>query len=413
MDTKLYSNSDNTSNYKKFNRTLTGKNKSSSLSVEKVNTALIEHAKVEFEEEDHLYLMHDPSDLRKKHSNKTENIGEVRDLSGNIINGFYTFNTIALSMSSKKVALLHNETYSNKQPDFLSRKEEIKLSSYDEIPEEEPNKELYESKKYINKKIVSKQAISTTSKGMKANNSNLRITHILDREFDDNEYMDYINLELEDDFIIRSKTSRTSEDTDDEGKKIKLINSKFKKLGQINFNKLIISKKVIQDGCIEFNIKKIKDLIVVKVVIKDSKGKAIFDNPMMLITNKKVENINDAHLVYKGYMKRSKIEYVFKFLKNELGWEKLQVQKFEAFKNTISLAFYACSYLYNIANNKEYNDFILMLCKLGKSKGKVTRHFILQGIQALKTYNEIKKFIVENEISDEQIEEMINMGTIS
>ena len=97
MDTKLYSNSDNTSNYKKFNRTLTGKNKSSSLSVEKVNTALIEHAKVEFEEEDHLYLMHDPSDLRKKHSNKTENIGEVRDLSGNIINGFYTFNTIALS----------------------------------------------------------------------------------------------------------------------------------------------------------------------------------------------------------------------------------------------------------------------------------------------------------------------------
>ena len=54
-----------------------------------------------------------------------------------------------------------------------------------------------------------------------------------------------------------------------------------------------------------------------------------------------------------------------------------------------------------------------MLCKLGKSKGKVTRYFILQGIQALKTYNEIKKFIVENEISDEQIEEMINMGTIS
>ena len=156
---------------------MTGKNKSSSLSTEKVNLALIEHAKVEFEEEDHLYLLHDPSDLRKKHSTKTENIGQVRDLSGNIINGFYTFNTIALSMSSKKVALLHNETYSNKQPDFLSRKEEIKLISYDEIPKEEPNKELYESKKYINKKIVSKGAISITSKGMR--HSKLAIARFL------------------------------------------------------------------------------------------------------------------------------------------------------------------------------------------------------------------------------------------
>jgi len=33
-------------------------------------------------------------------------------------------------------------------------------------------------------------------------------------------------------------------------------------------------------------------------------------------------------LSYTAYLSRSKIEYVFKFLKEGLGWEKLQIQDF-------------------------------------------------------------------------------------
>ncbi len=57
---------------------------------------------------------------------------------------------------------------------------------------------------------------------------------------------------------------------------------------------------------------------------------------MLLLTNRDIESDEDAYNIYKIYLKRSKIEYVFKFLKDGLGWEDMQLQDFKAIENIIS-----------------------------------------------------------------------------
>ena len=41
-----------------------------------------------------IILIHDPCDIRKEYSKELEKIGKVLDLDKNVINGYYTFNTI-------------------------------------------------------------------------------------------------------------------------------------------------------------------------------------------------------------------------------------------------------------------------------------------------------------------------------
>jgi hypothetical protein len=61
---------------------------------------------------------------------------------------------------------------------------------------------------------------------------------------------------------------------------------------------------------------------------------------MLLLTNRKIKTAEQAHGVYFTYLKRSKIEGVFKFLKDVLGWEEFRVRDFESIKNIIALCFF-------------------------------------------------------------------------
>ena len=104
---------------------------------------------------------------------------------------------------------------------------------------------------------------------------------------------------------------------------------------------------------------------------------------MLILTNKKIKDLATAYQIYTTYLSRSKIEYVFKFLKEGLGWEKLQIQAFKAIQRLLSICFYVASYLYEIGEEKAYDDYAILLAEIGGGKGKVTRHFIVRGIQQL------------------------------
>ena len=85
---KLYALSADKNEYKKVYRTLSGDNKMSVLDDELINDALIAEAIESVSNEANLYLIHDPSDIRKPYSTKAEKLGKVRDLKNNIINGY-------------------------------------------------------------------------------------------------------------------------------------------------------------------------------------------------------------------------------------------------------------------------------------------------------------------------------------
>ena len=116
-----------------------------------------------------------------------------------------------------------------------------------------------------------------------------------------------------------------------------------------------------------------------------------------------------AHGVYLTYLKRSKIEGVFKFLKDVLGWEDFQVRDFESIKNLIALCFFIGGYFYEIESELIENTTVQYICDLGGGKGNYTRYFFLQGLAKILTYRTVEQFVDEQNINDEQFEQMKNI----
>jgi len=400
--TKLFSGAKDNNEYKKMIRTLTGDNKSTDLEATKINDVLLEQACEKLSSAKKIDVIHDPCDIRKPHSMKAENLGKVRDLKGNIINGYSTHNAVALVPNDKKVHLLSHVSYSNKDSKFLKSEFIKKIEAGKSFEGDKEAKARYDSGDYFNKKTLSIAEIKKIGKALKSENPEAVITHVLDREFDDNDYLTLIGTELNQNFITRSKKSRTIEAIDDDGKKMKLHKADFDYEGEMAFQKLIIGKQCIQDGKIIISFGEFEGYNAVKIIVNGKDGHRIFKNDMVLLTNKKVSTIEDAYEVYIGYLSRSKIEYVFKFLKQGLGWEEMQIKNFKGIQNLLAVCFYVASYLYEMGEEKTYDDYAILLAKLGDGKGKVTKHFIVKGIRKLLTYHLVDQFFKENDVSQEE-----------
>jgi hypothetical protein len=400
--TRLFTLSKDRNEYKKMVRTLSGKNSKSNISPDVTNNTLMDFAKEKLRSEDAVTLIHDPSDIRKPYSTDLEDIGYVRSLDNKIIHGYSTHNIIALPSKSKIVTLLSNKTYSNRADNFLSQETLSKLDSGVDFDGRESAQKIYESGNYFNKKTISKEEISRVSHALKQSNPAIKISHVLDREFDDDDYINLISNILKDEFVIRSKKSRRLNEVDENGKKARLIVSSFDNSHQLPFQKLSIKKTVIQDGKILVEWKVYGKIYAVKITILDRGGNNVFDESMLLLTNKELLSFDDAYNVYKEYLKRSKIEYVFKFLKEGLGWEEMQVREFKAIENLISLCFYVAAYLYDIGDQEAYDDYAVMLSELGDGKGVISRHFILKGIHVVSNHYKYQYHMEKKKVSKER-----------
>lgn len=224
--------------------------------------------------------------------------------------------------------------------------------------------------------------------------------------FSDTEYFELIDEKLSQHYIARGKKSRISDVKDPQGKSIKLIDAKFDNYGEKKFQKLHIAGQCIQDGKIVISWQQYSDYNAVKIKVYNRTGQLVFDDGMLLLTNKVISSFEDADQIYLTYLKRAKIEYVFKFLKEGLGWEDIQIQDFKAIQKVLSLCFYVASYLYEIGEEKTYDDYAILLAEMGGGKGKVTRHFITQGIRDLLNHYRIGRFLKAKEVSQAQQDAM-------
>jgi len=111
--------------------------------------------------------------------------------------------------------------------------------------------------------------------------------------------------------------------------------------------------------------------------------------------------------MYRNYLMRSKVEAVFKFLKDALGWEEFQVRDYESIKNVIALVYYIGGYFYEIGSDLVENATIALIAQLGGGKGKVSRYYFVQGIRKLLVHASVNRFVEEREISDEAFGEML------
>ena len=146
-----------------------------------------------------------------------------------------------------------------------------------------------------------------------------------------------------------------------------------------------------------------KHYSVVRITLKDERGKPIFQHPMMLITNRLIESAQDAKEVYQAYLLRFKIEVIFRFLKTNLGWETFQVRDFQRIKNLIALAFFLVGYFKELDKDIQNHEIYQLIAQIGGGKGIVSIHFLLIGFEKLVHFQQIQQLIDNNALTKEEI----------
>ena len=403
--TQLWTVAKDANEYERMHNLFSGKLKSV-LNDEKISSALREKTAISLGGDDLVFALHDPCDIRKPYSKKLDKIGRVRDLDGNMINGYSTLGTVCLSSDGQELHLSDISVFSNGDKDHYVLQAELdafvkkQAEGVGLTKREKEIAELLENETYVNLRQVVRKQLQRVSQALKSGNENLSVCHVIDRQMDGAPYFSFIDEELEDFFVIRLKISRNSNENivNEAGKEvaIKLKDVSLPQKQTEILAKIRLNKKIYQDvtRVIEWGVLKLeeKTYSVVRITLLTREGKGIFLQPMLLITNLPVKKAKDALEIYLIYLKRVKIEGVFKFVKNALGWEEFQVQDWESIKNIIALAFFIGGYFYEIEPELANNPVISWLCHLGGGKGKITRHYFLEGLKNLLIHQQVELF---------------------
>lgn len=421
--TQLWTIAKDANEYERMHNLFSGKLKSI-LNDEKISSALREKTAISLGGEELVFALHDPCDIRKPYSKKLDNIGRVRDLDGNMINGYSTLGTVCLSSDGRKLHLSDISVFSNGDKEHYVLQAELDAvvkKQAEGMPLKKREKEiaeLSENSTYVNLRQVVHSQLQRVSKALKTENENLKVCHVLDRQMDGIPYFSFIDEELEDFFVIRLKISRNSNENivNEEGKEvaIKLKDVSLPQKQTEEISKIRLNKKVYQDvtRIIEWGTLNLEERTysVVRITLLNREGKEIFLQPMLLITNLPVKKAKDALEIYLIYLKRVKIEGVFKFVKNALGWEEFQVQDWESIKNIIALAFFIGGYFYEIEPELANNSVISWLCQLGGGKDKITRHYFLEGLKNLLIHQQVELFREKARLKTDEWSEILEFA---
>ncbi|WP_375562679.1 transposase [Bernardetia sp. OM2101] len=375
----------------------------------------------------HIYLLHAPCDIRKPHSSDLEDLGKVLSLEKTVISGYSSFNSVAITPDSQEVRLLDSFVYSNSQPNYVSQSDVALIEKENGKAKELKNKKgqlisiekqnLVRKDTYYNDSKLAKTQISKTSGLLKKEDRT--ICHVLDREFDDSTMFEHIE-SLGDEFVIRLKLNRLSNESQvvytpkgkvsKQVKRRKIIDKKFTQESNFFIDKLDIKGELHRnvEGLVEWETLIIGDKTYTVLRISlSSKGKPLFKHPMLLLTNRKIKNAEQACQAYKTYILRFKIEVVFRFLKQNMGWETFQVRDFNVIANLLALAFFLVGYFKELEEELRNHPLTNFLCKLALSKGKTTIFFILKGLEKLAHHQEIIEWMEKENITQQQIDEFM------
>jgi predicted RNA binding protein with dsRBD fold (UPF0201 family) len=381
-------------------------------------------------DEDVIIALHDPCDIRKEYSEKLENLGIVRDLDGKFINGYNTFNTVCVNGDGKRLHLSDITVYSNgdkahyvKQTelDELVKKQVAGVKKKGKVAFTEREKailQLLEDDEAVNLARVTRNQLQAVSERFKEANPEVEVWHVLDRQFDGAPLFEFITHHLHDKCVIRLKISRNSNEKsiNEDGKayavKLKDVPLTGKRVDTVD--KVRIKKKVYQQvkRVIEWGtlVLEGETYHVVRVMLLKRDGTPIFKQPMLLLTNHAISSGEEALAIYRIYLMRSKIEEVFKFVKNAVGWEEFQVRDWASIKNLIATAFFIGGNFYQLEPQLSQHPVIAWLCQLGNGKGKVTRHFLLEGLRNLLIHRHVERMREQSEITDPEWEEILSFA---
>jgi hypothetical protein len=412
-----------------------------SLTAEMLNAALPKQSEEYLGRYTDIVAIHDGSDIRKEHSRRLESLGKVRSLSGKVINGYQTFNTVLVNTQDKELRLFQSTPFSNRSKEYCSSsaaKEKRKAQEAAALEHLEMGQEISDddAPQATEARIIMEH-LRQSSQAVRATNPTICLTHVLDRHHDQNDLFRCIDEDFGDKFVIRLKISRNSTikkpdgsvDTAQtappspqeatkpsavrQGKWIKLAALRCTHRTERQLTKVRIGKKVYQDArlVLEYDTVEVdgKNYRFVRVQYLRRDHTPIFPQPMLLLTNHALGSDADAQRIYDFYQMRSRIEEVFHFLKTTLGWEDIQVRDWASQQALIALCFFIGGYFYQIEHALSKNASLRHICELGGGKGNASRTFFLRGVAVLFNVVIAERYFRRNTISDDERKQLFDL----
>jgi hypothetical protein len=302
---------------------------------------------------DELWLIADGSDLRKPYAHKLPYLQKVLDLDKHKVNGYPTINVLGLTPGRR--GILYHRLFSANEPGFLSEPAEVQ------------------------------QALRTVSAAIAPLKQHMTVTWIMDRRFDDVAVWSTI-WQQQEHFVCRCmhperlvsyqdrrgnwqqgdvaaaagqvRTMGTAETV----LEIRLSGQKSRKRQPVTVSlsacRLELSYQPT-DRFDEPGPQQSKPLWLLQVRIQQSNWE-----PWLLITDWAIETAEDALRIFAMYRQRWSVEESFKFSKECVHWEEVQLLDLQGIRTLVALAWVAAGFLYELGVSWACEE-VQLLARLG------------------------------------------------
>lgn len=263
-------------------------------------------------------ILVDDSDVIKPYGKKFESLGVVRDGSSKdnkYEKGYIVTEMVGLLKNQKHPVSLFSHIHSSKEKNYKST-----------------NKILYEGLSSVISKLTSKA------------------TFIFDRGYDMNSLFKYMHDEKQN-YVVRITKKRK---IFHKGKWYKSATLRDSRKGKIKTTVYFHDegKRIEKEVYISYlNVKITADKENVKLLLVYGLG----EEPMMLVTNRKITSKEDAIKILRMYLSRWKVEEYFRFKKQQYDFENFRVRSLKSINNVNKLLSYLIGFI-GLISEKLYKD---------------------------------------------------------
>lgn len=346
--------------------------------------------------QDEVWAIVDPSELRKPYAREMPDLMRVRKLQGEgegTVPGYRTLNVLGIGREGRR-GILYHRLFTSQEDEFLSESKEIR------------------------------DALDSVGEGLKGKKG--KVSYICDSQFDDVAVWGAI-WEQGNHLVVRLKHQERLveiERPEEEGKQPEVVlrpilelKDQAREVARVQTEMLVrkrnqrykkrqpvtaimsalpirvhyrVDKRTRRDG-----EQKVKAAYLVVVRLEN-----VELEPWLLVTDHKVENEQEGLLVFRMYRERWAIEDCFKFTKEVLGWEDVQLMDLEGIRTLVALGWVAAAFLYELGVTLDWPE-VRLIARLGgwnqredRPPGKV---ILTRGLQQLLT-NLTVEAILQDEI---------------
>jgi len=355
-----------------------------------------------------LWLVADGSDLRKPYATEMPALMQVHDLSGRLVPGYRTLNV--LGMTPGRRGILYQRLFSSQEEDFISEPYEVQ------------------------------QALKTVSQAIEELKERMTVSWILDSGFDDIavwrtiweqeehvvcriyhterlvEYQNGNKEWVEGDIQAARRHLRLLATAETEmvvrrGRQKKAKRQRVPAEIRACQLRLTYNANVRREGAAE---ERQKLVWLVEVRLPKTNLKT-----WLLITDWPVEDAESAVRIFRMYRQRWAVEDSFRFTKQTLGWEDVQLLDLEGIRTLVALGWVAAGFLYELGITLEWEE-VQLLARLGgwavrkdRKPGKIT---LVRGlrrlIDSMATQSFLESYIAEHGRLPPRIAAMLGQETL-